>query len=76
VASQYSSAVHGTQPTPNGPAKLEGTGKGTGTYWVTQDGSYLGGDWQLESALTLTGSFADDPLPISISQTTKVTTLP
>jgi hypothetical protein len=76
VASQYTSAVHGTQPTPNGPAKLEGTGTGTGTYWVTQDGGYLGGDWQLQSALTLTGSFADNPLPISISQTTKVTTLP
>jgi hypothetical protein len=76
VASQYTSAVHGTQPTPNGPAKIEGTGKGTGTYYVTTDGSYLGGDWQLESALTLTGSFANDPLPISISQTTKVTTLP
>jgi hypothetical protein len=76
VASQYRSEVHGTQPTPNGPAKLEGTGKGTGTYWVTQDGAYLGGDWQLESAMMLTGSFADNPLPISISQTTKVTTLP
>jgi hypothetical protein len=76
VASQYTSDVHGTQPTPNGPAKIEGTGKGTGTYYVTRDGGYLGGDWRLESALTLTGSFADDPLPISISQTTKVTTLP
>jgi hypothetical protein len=30
----------------------------------------------LQSALTIAGSFSNDPLPISITQTTKVTPLP
>jgi hypothetical protein len=39
---------------------------------VSPDGAYLGGDWQLRSALTISGAFADQPLPITITQTTKV----
>jgi hypothetical protein len=75
ITSGYSSTVAGRQPTPSGPAKVEGTGKGIGTYFVTSDGRYLGGDWQLRSALNVSGSFADQPLPITITQTTKVTAL-
>ena len=75
VASEYSSNVAGTQPTPNGPARIEGAGKGTGTYFVTPDGQYLGGDWQLRSSLTISGAFAAEPLPITITQVTKVTAL-
>ena len=52
-----------------------GTGSGTGTYFVSPDGTYLGGDWQLRSALKISGSFANDPLPITVTQTTKVTAL-
>ena len=69
------STVAGTQPTPNGPARIEGAGKGTGTYFVSPEGLYLGGDWQLHSALTISGAFANEPLPITITQTTKVTAL-
>jgi hypothetical protein len=76
VFSEYRSTVAGTQPTPNGPARVEGTGKGLGDYFVTPDGQYLGGNWQLESALTIAGSFSNEPIPITISQTTKVTALP
>jgi hypothetical protein len=43
---------------------------------VSPDGAYLGGDWRLESALTIAGAFAEHPLPITISQTTKVTPIP
>lgn len=75
IRTDYNSSVAGTQPTPSGPAKVEGTGKGTGTYFVTSDGRYLGGDWELHSALQISGAFADQPLPITITQTTKVTTL-
>ncbi len=75
IASDYTSNVVGTQPTPNGPAKIRGSGKGAGTYFVSPDGLYLGGDWQLRSALTISGAFANQPLPITITQTTKVTAL-
>jgi len=76
VASEYKSTVAGTQPTDNGPARIEGAGKGSGTYFVSPDGLYLGGDWQLQSSLTISGAFANEPLPLTITQTTKVTALP
>ena len=75
IASEYASTVAGTQPTDRGLARVEGSGKGTGTYFVSSDGAYLGGDWQLQSALTISGTFSDEPLPITITQTTKVTPL-
>jgi hypothetical protein len=43
---------------------------------VSPDGGYLGGDWQLQSSLTVSGAFSSEPLPITITQTTKVTALP
>ncbi len=76
ITSEYRSTVAGTQPTPNGPARIEGSGQGSGTYFVSPDGLYLGGDWQLRSALTIAGSFTNEPLPITITQTTKVTAFP
>ncbi|MGH7498155.1 MAG: hypothetical protein ACREL3_04820 [Gemmatimonadales bacterium] len=75
ITTEYTSSVAGTQPTPSGPAKVEGAGKGTGTYFVTSDGHYLGGDWELHSSLSISGAFTDQPLPITITQTTRVTTL-
>ena len=43
VTEDFTSSVAGTQPTPNGPAKIEGTGSGNGAYYVGNDGRYLGG---------------------------------
>ena len=42
---------------------------------MSPEGLYLGGDWQLNSALTISGAFANEPLPITITQITKVTAL-
>jgi hypothetical protein len=42
---------------------------------VGPDGRYLGGTWQQQSSLKISGSFAPEPLPITISQKTKITTL-
>jgi hypothetical protein len=75
VAQDFTTSVAGTQPTPNGPARIEGTGRGTGFYFVGTDGRYLGGSWQHESSLTISGSFTTQPLPITISQKTTVSTL-
>ncbi len=73
ITADHVSNVAGSQPTPQGSAKIEGTGSGTGTYFVSPDGRYLGGEWQLRSALQLSGSFSKEPLPITVTQTTKVT---
>jgi hypothetical protein len=75
VTQDFTSSVAGTQPTPNGPAQIEGTGTGTGAYYVGSDGRYLGGSWQQQSSLKISGSFAAQPLPITIIQKTKVSTL-
>jgi hypothetical protein len=65
----------GTQPTPQGPAKIEGTGAGNGTYYVGSDGGYLGGTWQQRSSLKISGTFSPQPLPITIVQKTTVSPL-
>jgi hypothetical protein len=75
VVQDFTSSVSGTQPTPNGPAKIEGTSRGNGSYYVAADGRYLGGAWQQQSALKISGSFAPQPLPITIIQKTSVSTL-
>jgi hypothetical protein len=73
ITADYTSQVAGNQPTPQGVAKIEGTSNGTGAYFVTADGRYLGGEWQVHSALKLSGSFTKEPVPITVIQTTKVT---
>jgi len=75
IVTTHSSEVSGTQPTPQGSAKIEGTGTGTGSYLVSPDGRYLGGEWRLDSALHLSGAFSPQPVPITISQSTKVATI-
>ena len=75
VIEDFSSSIAGTQPTPGGPARIEGTGTGKGSYYLGSDGKYLGGTWQHHSSLKISGSFAPEPLPITITQKTKVTTL-
>jgi hypothetical protein len=73
ITANHTSEVAGNQPTPQGPARIEGLGSGQGTYFVSPDGRYLGGEWQLSSALRLSGSFTKEPVPITVTQTTKVT---
>ena len=75
IIEDFSSLIAGTQPTPSGSAKIEGTGSGKGSYYLGSDGKYLGGTWQHHSSLKISGSFAPEPLPITITQKTKVTTL-
>jgi hypothetical protein len=75
ITEDFTSSVAGTQPTPGGPARIDGTGGGKGSYYIGTDGRYLGGSWQQHSSLRISGSFAPEPLPIVITQTTKVTTL-
>jgi hypothetical protein len=73
INTDHTSAVAGSQPTPQGPAKIEGSGRGSGAYYVSADGRYLGGEWQLSNSLNLSGSFTPQPVPVTVTQTTKVT---
>jgi hypothetical protein len=73
ISTDHTSNVAGSQPTPQGPAKIEGTGRGSGAYFVSPDGRYLGGEWELHSSLNLSGAFSPQPVPVTVTQTTKVT---
>ena len=54
---------------------IQGTGNGKGSYLVSADGRYLGGQWELNSDLTLTGAFSPQPVPITLRQITSVVPL-
>lgn len=75
VTQTFTSSVSGTQPTPSGPARIEGTSGGSGNYYLAPDGRYLGGTWEQQSSLKISGAFASQPLPVSIVQKIKVSTL-
>jgi hypothetical protein len=75
VAVDHTSKIAGSQATPSGPARIEGSGSGKGSYLVSTEGQYLGGEWELSSAFSLTGEFAPQPVPISLKQVTRVSTI-
>lgn len=55
---------------------LEGTGSGTATYFVTQDGRYLGGTSTTNAELQITAAMIPAPIPVQVKNVTTVTTLP
>jgi len=54
----------GTQSGPGGDMDLEGNGTGVGTYYVSKDGVYLGGNNTLDSDIVITTSQAPVPIPL------------
>lgn len=67
IASASSSAISGTQDTGGGTASIEGTGTGTGAWYVGPDGTYLGGSRTAKQNLTVSGAFAPEPLPVTVT---------
>lgn len=62
--------------TPQGSMDMEGTGAGTGSYFLAADGRYLGGTTQLENDMTVSIAAAPMPIPVTATTTTTITTLP
>jgi hypothetical protein len=75
IDAAFASSLTGSQETPNGSASFTGSGTGTATQYLTSDNRYLGGTTTQTSNLSVTGSFAPQPIPITIKQTTTVSTL-
>jgi hypothetical protein len=67
IASASSSSVSGTQQVGSGPAAIEGTGTSTGTWYIGPDGAFLGGTRAGTQKLTVSGSFAPEPLPVTVT---------
>jgi hypothetical protein len=55
---------------------VEGTGSGTATYYVTQDGRYLGGMSTTNAELQITAASIPAPIPVQVKNMVTVTTLP
>jgi hypothetical protein len=75
IDAAFSASMAGTQETQGGTANIEGTGSGNGSYFIGNDGRYLGGDHTQTSALSVTVSSAPAPIPVTIKQTTNVSML-
>ena len=54
----------GSQDGPGGDMQMEGNGTGVGTFYVTKDGTYLGGTNTLDSDIVITTSQAPVPIPL------------
>lgn len=67
IAAASSSSFSGTQQTDAGSAAIEGTGTGTGAWYVGPDGTYLGGSRNSLQNLTVSGAFAPEPLPVTVT---------
>ena len=53
-----------SQEGPGGDLQIEGGGNGIGAYYVTKDGTYLGGSNTVDSDLIITTSQAPVPIPL------------
>jgi hypothetical protein len=67
IASASSSSFSGNQETGGGSAAIEGTGTGTGLWYLGPDGTYLGGKRSSTQNLTVSGAFAPEPLPVVVT---------
>jgi hypothetical protein len=55
---------------------VDGSGSGTATYYVTQDGRYLGGTSATTAELQITAAAIPAPIPVQVKSTVTVTTIP
>jgi hypothetical protein len=55
---------------------VDGTGTGTSTYYVTQDGRYLGGTSTTNAELQITAAAIPAPIPVQLKNVTTVGILP
>lgn len=67
IASASSSSISGSQQVGPGPATIDGVGSSTGAWYVGPDGTYLGGTRSGTQKLTVSGSFAPEPLPVTVT---------
>lgn len=64
-----------SQVTEQGEMTMEGAGKGTGTHYVTKDGTYLGGNSTVDSNLEITITQAPAPLPATLHTVITISSL-
>lgn len=76
IATAFSLAQTGELDQGGQTLSIEGTGSGTSTYYVTQDGRYLGGTSTTNAELQITAASIPAPIPVQVKNTTTVSILP
>ncbi len=76
VQAAFSSSRSGAVETSQGQMNVDGAGTGTGTYYVTRDGGFLGGETVEQATLNVTSPSLQRPLPIRSTSTITITRLP
>jgi hypothetical protein len=67
LAGTSSSAVSGQQESPQGSMAIEGTGTASTTWYVSADGTSLGVTYTGNQNLSITGAFAPEPIPLTVT---------
>jgi hypothetical protein len=75
LAGASSSAISGSQESPQGSMTFEGTGSGTATWFVGPDGTPLGATYSSKQSLKITAAVAPEPLPVEVTTEGTVTLL-
>lgn len=75
VETAFAFSQAGTVNNPGGSFNMDGTGTGHGTFYVTQNGKYLGGMIERSAELSITGA-APDAIPVTVQMSMNVATMP
>lgn len=75
IESAFSLSQTGEINNGGGPLGVDGTGTGTATYFVTDDGRYLGGNSTVNSDLQITTAQLPEPIPIKATNTATVSVI-
>jgi len=67
VMAASSSSTNGTQQSAQGQLDIQGTGTGTGTYYLGNDFTLLGSSLSATQKLQLSGAFAPEPIPVTVT---------
>lgn len=75
LGATFTVTTSGTVETPGGPAGLEGTGRGTSTYFTREDGRLLGATSTTSGEGSVNVTAAPTPIGLKTSSTTIITLL-
>jgi hypothetical protein len=73
LGAAFTTTTTGTVETPGGPAGVEGTGRGTATYYTGEDGRLLGGTSTTSGEGSVSLTMAPTPIGLKTSSTITIT---
>src|SRR5262245_42724265 len=73
IETAFATTSAGTVENPMaGPMEMESSDKGTGKFYLTPDGRYLGGSSRSEAKATIKSAMVPDPIPVKVLRTSTI----